>query len=246
MRLIRFSTAIQRVIRSGHILSRTMTRILPALAAAALLGGCVPGHSLNIVDHAAFADMARNAGTPLKRHGIIDAQGKAWSAPDFLISDIPSGEELYQHLNPRFLYADRALEPVHPNPATFAGAAAEDGQARMKQHGFLMLKEGKVFDLRLAAVTQWDDRGGDDWLAVCTMSAGYRTTVWYLALMRTTENTFKTDVIGRRTLAFPVYSPEDIRKMFYGNVIEHDAGRGNVVDAPRKAPKTSSVRRIGG
>ena len=209
--------------------------LLTLLSMSFVLSACAP-KSMRMVDakdEVAFVTMYHAMKPAMLKNELVDSKGN-WYAP--LISTEPEhvGHALLDRLSPKFCCAYLSEPPVK----SFRAMTTPEDAVRVGPWSTSLRTQDYAVKLQLAAVTDWNDDGKDDWLVSCrvTLAASPDESREYFLLIANFESpVLDPFVLMERRHMFrriSVLSDNSLSR-FAGTVtVEVEQGQIDVTQAP--------------
>ena len=137
------------------------------LACSLSLAACAPQgmRLVDAVEPGQFVAMSRAMRPVMLQKGLVDSHGD-WYSPTLSLRPDEVGRTLVDRFSPSFLYLD-SKEAVPPTFRAWLGPGTRIEYGRFKA----VITQGKEkVVLELAALTDWNGDGSEDWLVRCSVS----------------------------------------------------------------------------
>lgn len=214
-----------------------MKFLLSLLSAAVMLtlAACAP-HGMRMVDSkddATFVSMYRAMKPAMLQKELVDRSG-SWYGPLFSMGPENVGLAFLNRLSPKFCNA----ELNEPALKSFRRMITAEDEVKLTDWGVSIRTADYTVEVQLVAVTDWNDDGKDDWLAVCRIrlaSSPEQMREYFLQIAAPEADILEPYVLMVRRHAFgraKVLSDNSLTN-FVGAVTEEvEQGQAVVTQAP--------------
>ena len=223
-------------------------------ALCVLIAGCAT-RSIVVVEKKTFLEMAHNMAGEMKARHLLDDKGN-YVTPLLSFTVSPHyGRTLFNHLSPAFMQQPDTVHDIYLGN-TFADTIQPDSRVTHWANGFRIKHASQNVVVNMAAVTDWDNDGQDEWIVSCLVEPrnGGRTRNYYVLvtppqnLGDKLEGTLaaiyecfghacnlyvRHSKVIRRDAADPRFPPTEVHDVVPGLeavTSPPDAGRGNHID----------------
>lgn len=211
--------------------------LLSLAGVLALLSACAP-HGMRMVDakdEVAFVTMYHAMKPAMLKKELVDAEGN-WYTPVVTLGPEDAGLAFLDRLSPRFCNADLHEPPVK----SFRYMTGPGDVVKVGAWSASIRTQDWAAKFKLAAVTDWNDDGRDDWLVSCRIdlqNASREAKEYFLLITDPEAAVLEPYVLMERRHVFSrVFTLTDNSLVDYSGAVtvEVEQGQVNVTQAPTK------------